>query len=545
MVRDYQLRRPNARCQDLGHGFFTLDGTFECGLIARHSNEEEKLLMSESLQAIFQHVIWNFCYLSVLLGLSAFGIHRYFIIYLFLKNRRKHIEPATRFHDLPAVTVQLPVFNEYYVIRRLIEAVSRLDYPREKLQIQILDDSTDETREIAESEVARLKANGFDIDYCHRDNRKGFKAGALAAGLDHAKGEFVFILDADFVPAPDTLKRTIDHFTDPRVGMVQMRWGHLNRDYSLLTRVQSLFLDGHLLLEQTARSRSGRFFNFNGTAGIWRKSCICDAGGWHYDTLTEDLDLSYRAQMRGWSFVYLPDVVVPAELPVDMNGFKSQQHRWTKGSIQTCKKLLPNIWRSRIPLLIKLEATAHLTSNFGYLLLVLLCVLILPQSFSTHGALYAWLVDLPIFFATSVSIALFYIVAQTHLNPRGWFRELWMFPLTLALATGMSVNNALGVVEAILNYRSEFSRTPKYGIQGERVPMHRVRYVPLKSWLPLVELIFAFYFGYCTWNAAQMGHWLSVPFLLIFLGGFTYVASKSVGFWMQQLAALNPPRSMA
>jgi len=545
MVRDYQLRRPNARCQDLGHGFFTLDGTFECGLIARHSNEEEKLLMSESLQAIFQHVIWNFCYLSVLLGLSAFGIHRYFIIYLFLKNRRKHIEPATRFHDLPAVTVQLPVFNEYYVIRRLIEAVSRLDYPREKLQIQILDDSTDETREIAESEVARLKANGFDIDYSHRDNRKGFKAGALAAGLDHAKGEFVFILDADFVPAPDTLKRTIDDFTDPRVGMVQMRWGHLNRDYSLLTRVQSLFLDGHLLLEQTARSRSGRFFNFNGTAGIWRKSCICDAGGWHYDTLTEDLDLSYRAQMRGWSFVYLPDVVVPAELPVDMNGFKSQQHRWTKGSIQTCKKLLPNIWRSRIPLLIKLEATAHLTSNFGYLLLVLLCVLILPQSFSTHGALYAWLVDLPIFFATSVSIALFYIVAQTHLNPRGWFRELWMFPLTLALATGMSVNNALGVVEAILNYRSEFSRTPKYGIQGERVPMHRVRYVPLKSWLPLVELIFAFYFGYCTWNAAQMGHWLSVPFLLIFLGGFTYVASKSVGFWMQQLAALNPPRSMA
>ena len=545
MVRDYQLRRPNARCQDLGHGFFTLDGTFECGLIARHSNEEEKLLMSESLQAIFQHVIWNFCYLSVLLGLSAFGIHRYFIIYLFLKNRRKHIEPATRFHDFPTVTVQLPVFNEYYVIRRLIEAVSRLDYPREKLQIQILDDSTDETREIAESEVARLKANGFDIDYSHRDNRKGFKAGALAAGLDHAKGEFVFILDADFVPAPDTLKRTIDHFTDPRVGMVQMRWGHLNRDYSLLTRVQSLFLDGHLLLEQTARSRSGRFFNFNGTAGIWRKSCICDAGGWHYDTLTEDLDLSYRAQMRGWSFVYLPDVVVPAELPVDMNGFKSQQHRWTKGSIQTCKKLLPNIWRSRIPLLIKLEATAHLTSNFGYLLLVLLCVLILPQSFSTHGALYAWLVDLPIFFATSVSIALFYIVAQTHLNPRGWFRELWMFPLTLALATGMSVNNALGVVEAILNYRSEFSRTPKYGIQGERVPMHRVRYVPLKSWLPLVELIFAFYFGYCTWNAAQMGHWLSVPFLLIFLGGFTYVASKSVGFWMQQLAALNPPRSMA
>jgi cellulose synthase/poly-beta-1,6-N-acetylglucosamine synthase-like glycosyltransferase len=508
-------------------------------------NEEEKLLMSESLQAIFQHVIWNFCYLSVLLGLSAYGIHRYLIIYLFLKHRRKRCEPPKTFHDLPTVTVQLPVFNEYYVIRRLIEAVSRLDYPREKLQIQILDDSTDETREIALSQVARLKARGFDIDYRHRNNREGFKAGALAAGLNHAKGEFIFILDADFVPRPDTLKRTIDHFTDPEVGMVQMRWGHLNRGYSLLTKVQSLFLDGHLLLEQTARSRSGRFFNFNGTAGIWRKSCISAAGGWHYDTLTEDLDLSYRAQMKGWKFVYLPDVVVPAELPVDMNGFKSQQHRWTKGSIQTCKKLLPKIWRSRLPLLIKLEATAHLTSNFGYLLLVCLCVLILPQSFSTHGALYAWLVDLPIFFATSVSISLFYVVAQTHLNPRGWLGELWMFPLTLALATGMSVNNARGVIEAILNHRSAFSRTPKYGIQAERAPIHRVRYVPPKSWLPLVELAFAFYFAFCTWNAAQMGHWLSVPFLLIFLGGFAYVASKSVGFWIQQISAMNPQRSVA
>ena len=225
-----------------------------------------------------------------------------------------------------------------------------------------------------------------------------------------------------------------------------------------------------------------------------------------------------------------------------MNGFKSQQHRWTKGSIQTCKKFLPTIWRCPLPLYIKIEATAHLTSNFGYLLLVLLCVLVLPQSFRTHGALYAWLVDLPIFFATSVSIALFYLVAQTHLNPRGWLRELWMFPLTLALATGMSVNNALGVIEAILNYRSDFSRTPKYGIQAERAPMHRVRYVPLKSWLPLIEFVFALYFAYCTWNAAQMGHWLSVPFLMIFLGGFTYVAAKSVVFWMQQLAVLAPLR---
>jgi cellulose synthase/poly-beta-1,6-N-acetylglucosamine synthase-like glycosyltransferase len=501
-------------------------------------------VISESLDAIFQNVIWNFCYLSVLLGLSAFGIHRYFIIYLFLRNRRKRIEPAQSFPELPFVTVQLPVFNEYYVIRRLIRAVGSLDYPRDRLQIQILDDSVDETGEIAQSEAALLRARGLDVQYLHRNNREGFKAGALAAGLKTAKGEFIFILDADFVPAPDTLKRTIHHFTDPQLGMVQMRWGHLNRDYSLLTTVQSLFLDGHLLLEQTARSRSGRFFNFNGTAGIWRKACIRDSGGWQHDTLTEDLDLSYRAQMKGWRFVYLPDIVVPGELPVDINGFKSQQHRWTKGSIQTCKKILPAIWRSHLPILIKLEATAHLTANFGYLLLVLLCVLILPQSYATHGALYAWLIDLPIFFATSVSISLFYIVAQTHLNPRAWLRELWMFPLTLALATGMSVNNAQGVIEAILNRRSEFSRTPKYGIQASRAPMRRVRYMPLKSWLPLVELMFALYFAFCTWNAAKMGHWLSVPFLMIFLAGFAYIALKSVSFWIQQVAVLNPSRSM-
>jgi cellulose synthase/poly-beta-1,6-N-acetylglucosamine synthase-like glycosyltransferase len=504
---------------------------------------EKNFVMSESLDAIFQNVIWNFCYVIVLLGLSAFGIHRYFIIYLFLKNRRRRIEPAQTFGDLPSVTVQLPIFNEYYVVRRLIRAVGSLDYPREKLQIQILDDSNDETREIAECEATRLRTQGFDVEYRHRDNREGFKAGALAEGLDSAKGEFIFILDADFVPAPDTLKTNIHHFTDPHLGMVQMRWGHLNRDCSLLTRVQSLFLDGHLLLEQTARSRSGRFFNFNGTAGIWRKSCISDAGGWHDDTLTEDLDLSYRAQMKGWRFVYLPDFVVPGELPEEMNGFKSQQHRWTKGSIQTCKKILPAIWRSRFSWLIKLEATAHLTANFCYLLLVLLCVLILPQSYVTHGALYAWLVDLPIFFATSVSIALFYIVAQSHLNPRGWLRELWMFPLTLALATGMSVNNAWGVIEAIFNRQSEFSRTPKYG-QGDRTNMRRVRYLPKKSWLPLFELVFAAYFAYCTWNAAVMGQWFSVPFLMIFLGGFGYIASKSVSFWIQQISALQPSRSI-
>lgn len=502
--------------------------------------------MSGSLDAIFQNVIWSTCYLIVLIGLSVYGIHRYCIIYLFLKSRKKKVEPAGHFEQLPRVTVQLPVFNEFYVVRRLIEAVSKLDYPKELLQIQILDDSTDETRDIAADEAARLKARGFDIAHLHRVNREGFKAGAMAAGMEEATGEYIFILDADFVPEPDSLKRCIHHFTDSNVGMVQMRWGHLNRDYSLLTKVQAMFLDGHLLLEQTARSSSGRFFNFNGTAGIWRKSCIENAGGWHHDTLTEDLDLSYRAQMKGWKFVFLPDVIVPAELPVDMNGFKSQQHRWTKGSIQTCKKLLPAIWRAKLPLLIKLEATIHLTSNFGYLLLVLLCILILPQSFATHGSLYSLLVDIPIFFATTVSITLFYIVAQRHLNPTGWMREILHLPLLLALATGMSVNNAVGVIEAMVNHQSEFTRTPKYGIETSRKRVRTVRYLPLKSLLPIIEILFALYFAYCTFRAIQQGNWITVPFLTMFLAGFVYVASKSIGFWIQQIASfIFAPRTPA
>lgn len=502
--------------------------------------------MSGSLEAIFHHVTWSICYLSVLIGLSAYGLHRYCIIYLFLKHRKDKIEPAAKFEKLPRVTVQMPIFNEYYVVRRLIEAVRQLDYPRDLLQIQILDDSTDETSQIGEDEATKLRALGYDVEYLHRDNRHGFKAGAMEEGMASATGEFIFILDADFVPQPDLLLRSIHHFTDPKVGMVQMRWGHLNRDYSLLTKVQSMFLDAHLLLEQTARSRSGRFFNFNGTAGIWRASTIVDAGGWQHDTLTEDLDLSYRAQMKGWKFVYLPDVVVPAELPVDMNGFKSQQHRWTKGSIQTCKKLLPAVWRAKLPLVVKLEATIHLTSNFGYLLLVMLCILILPQSFVTDkGAVYTWLVDIPIFFATSVSIGLFFLVGQIQLHPRTWLRDLWLMPFTLALATGMSLNNARGVIEAILNKESEFTRTPKYGIEAGRAPVRRVRYMPLKSFMPLIEIIFALYFGYCLWNAVAQTNWFSVPFLLIFFGGFSYVASKSIAFWLQQAGFFLPSRPAA
>lgn len=484
------------------------------------------------MQGSFGYALWTICYLTVLFGLSAYGIHRYFIIYLFLKNRKREPAPAGHFDELPRVTVQLPIFNEIYVVERLLRSVSELDYPREKLQIQVLDDSTDDTRQVTADCAGELRRRGYDVDLVHRVDRTGFKAGALAEGFRSATGEFICILDADFVPPPDLLKRTIDFFTDPNVGMIQTRWGHLNRGYSLLTRVQAMFLDGHLVLEQTARSRSGRFFNFNGTAGLWRKSCIADAGGWQHDTLTEDLDLSYRAQLAGWKFIFLPNVVTPAELPVDMNGFKSQQHRWTKGSIQTCKKLLPKIWRSKLPMPIKIEATGHLVSNFAYLLLACLCVLLHPSTGGPQAWVRTVLIDIPIFLTASVSVAIFYICAQRELHPRTWMREMLLLPCLLALGVGLSINNARAVLEAMFNHKSDFCRTPKYGIERKSQSWRSCRYMPLKSLLPVAEFAFAIYFSYFVFYALAHRQFLSVPFLLMFQAGFLYVAVCSVRSWL-------------
>jgi hypothetical protein len=318
--------------------------------------------------------------------------------------------------------------------------------------------------------------------------------------------------------------------------MIQTRWGHINRTYSLLTRVQAMFLDGHLLLEQTARSRSGRFFNFNGTAGLWRKSCIETSGGWQHDTLTEDLDLSYRAQLKGWRFVFLRDLVTPAELPVDMGGFKSQQHRWTKGSVQTCKKLLPSIWRSELPLQIKVEATAHLTSNFAYLLLIFLCVLMNPTNDGLGSGMWrSILLDIPIFAAASLSSAVFYFCAQRALYPKTWMKEILLFPLLLGLGVGLALNNARAVLEALFNHQSEFTRTPKYGIEGKKQNWRKSRYTSLKSLLPIFELGFAIYFTCLVVKAAIHGQYLSLPFLILFQGGFSYVAITSLAQWLPRI----------
>ena len=488
------------------------------------------------MQGSLGTTIWTISYFVVLFGLSLFGLHRYVIVYLFLKNRRRAPEPLGTFEQLPKVTVQLPIFNELYVVERLLKSVAALDYPRELLEVQVLDDSTDETVEIAAKSIAILKAAGLDIVHIHRSDRTGYKAGALENGLTTCKGEYVLILDADFVPTPDMLRKTIHHFTDPKVGMIQTRWGHLNRTYSLLTRVQAMFLDGHLLLEQTARSRSGRFFNFNGTAGLWRRTCIADSGGWQHDTLTEDLDLSYRAQLKGWRFVFLPDLVTPAELPVDMNGFKSQQHRWTKGSIQTCIKLLPAVWKADLPLLVKLEGTAHLTANYAYLLLFFLCILMHPNS---DGGPYSFwrmmLVDVPIYLSASLPAAVFYICAQRELYPKSWLKEILLLPMVLALGVGLAINNARAVLEALLGHQSEFTRTPKYGIERRTQSWKKARYLPIKSILPLVELAFAIYFTYLLSYAFIHQNWLNVIFLSLFQIGFGYVALCSLAQWFPWL----------
>src|SRR5579862_605295 len=378
-------------------------------------------------------------YFIVLILLAGYGMHRYVLVYLYYKHRKNRTtEPAAHFEDLPRITVQLPIFNEQYVVERLLEAVCKLDYPRDKLDIQVLDDSTDETVNVARGLVERYAAVGNPITYHHRTNRHGYKAGALAEGMESAKGEFIAIFDADFTPPEDFLMRTIHHFTDPKIGMVQTRWTHINRNYSFLTEVEAILLDGHFVLEHSGRARSGVFFNFNGTAGVWRRSAIEEAGGWQHDTLTEDTDLSYRAQLRGWKFLYLPDIECASELPIDMNGFKAQQARWAKGLMQTAKKILPRVWKSDAPFHVKAEAFFHLTANISYPLMVLFSAMLLPAMIVRfyQGWLQMLLIDLPLFLASTCSISSFYLVAQKELRPKSWWRTFLYMPFVMATGIG-------------------------------------------------------------------------------------------------------------
>ncbi len=477
-------------------------------------------------------VEWLFLavYFLILAVLGVYGSHRYQMAYLYYRHKYRLPTPKGTLTELPKVTIQLPIFNEMYVVERLVDTVCKIDYPRDLLEIQVLDDSTDETCGIARAVVERNRKAGHNVVYIHRTNREGFKAGALEHGLTLATGDYVAVFDADFVPAPDFLRRTVPFFADPKVGMVQVRWGHLNREYSLLTEAQGILLDGHFIIEHTARNRAGCFFNFNGTAGIWRRSTIADAGGWQHDTLTEDLDLSYRSQLKGWQFIFLPEVVSPAEVPVDMNAFKSQQHRWAKGSIQTARKLLPRILKSDLPYQVKREAFFHLTNNMAFLLMVILSAM-MPLSMVVrfqHGLYGTLFLDLPFFLSATVSVGAFYVAAQREAGRTMWERIKYL-PFVMALGIGMAISNARAVLEALLGQQSAFERTPKTGAEGKllKTPVKKT-YRGNKSLLPAIELAFAAYFTLAIWYAVEKKIWTSLPFLMIFLVGFLYVGASSL-----------------
>ncbi|MCL2639226.1 MAG: glycosyltransferase [Phycisphaerales bacterium] len=491
------------------------------------------------------HFVLVGLYLLTLGVLTIYGMHRYVQVYLYWKHHRKTPAAAGTFEELPQVTVQLPMYNEMYVVRRIIEGACGLDYPREKLQIQVLDDSTDESAGIAQECCEEMRRLGHNVQYIHRTNRQGYKAGALTNGLAHATGEFIVIFDADFVPAKEMLKKSIHFFTDPNVGCVQTRWDHMNRMDSLLTKCQAIFLDGHFMIEHTARNRSGRFINFNGTAGTWRRKAIDDSGGWQHDTLTEDVDLSYRAQLRGWQFVFLPEVLAPAELPPEIVGFKQQQHRWTKGQVQTAVKLLPTILKASLPWKVKAEAFFHLTCPAVYLPAVVLSLILFPvwfvdpELFTVSKSALMAMVIASFCGLLTASAGTFYMLSQKAVGRSQW-RTFLMVPMLMGLGMGICVMNALAVLEGLFGRQdTEFVRTPKYGSEGRGTGWKKKAGTYNKkklSLLPFVEIGFGLYLAVCAVAAIWMWQaWGTVPFLLIFSFGYLYVGGLTVhGRWVAE-----------
>ena len=473
---------------------------------------------------------------TVLLGVvSLYGLHRYALVYLYWRHRHKVPVPAGHFDELPVVTIQLPMFNERFVARRIIEKICQIDYPRDKLHIQVLDDSTDDTVEIARLTSEEMRRCGFDVEFIHRENREGFKAGALGNGMKTVKGEFISIFDADFVPKPDFLMNTIHYFTDPKICVVQSRWDHLNREDSLLTKSQAIFLDGHFAIEHVGRNRSGRFMSFNGTGGTWRREAIEDAGGWRHDTLTEDLDLSYRAQLKGWKFIFLPDLISPAELPPDMSGFKAQQFRWTKGGAQNAIKLLPKVLLSKAPLKVKVEAFFHLTAFTVHMFMFGLVTLMFPAMYLQYlplesGTIWRGMVDMIIFALATMSATVFYCASQGALKGN-WRSALKYLPMMMALGVGLCVSNTKAILEAWFGRKSDFVRTPKY---GEGKPAHaQTAYLDQRekrkrNWLPAAEFLMGLYMSGCLLCCIfDVRSAMTAPFLAIFAFGFFYVSITS------------------
>ncbi len=470
-------------------------------------------------------------YFSILTILSVYGAHRLYMLLLYFRHKRDVPQPLGGPDYRPHVTVQLAVFNEMNVIERLMDYVVRMRWPKEKLEIQLLDDSTDETIKVAQAVCDKYRALGYDISYIHRTDRTGYKAGALDNGLKVAKGELVAMFDADFLPTPDFLELAVPHFADTKVAFVQGCWDHLNRDFSLLTQVQAILLDGHFIFEHTARHRSKAFFNFSGTAGMWRVSAIADAGGWEHDTITEDADLSYRAQLKGWKGVYLKDLVVPAELPVEVNAFKSQQHRWAKGNAQVIRKLMLTIWKSKESLHTKLECWFHLTANCNYMLMVVLAVIMVPSMIIRAGTPWYILLatDGPFFLLNAVSVGLYFGLSQKEVkNNKNWTKRLKYIPGLMGLGIGLALNQAKAVLEGFFTDDKEFKRTPKLGVDENGHALHKRAYKVPKSLVTFLELGFAIYYLAAVIVAIYIRKWASVPFLWLFFSGFAYISLFSL-----------------
>lgn len=471
-----------------------------------------------------------FTYIGSLLILFTFGSHGFIMIYYYLKHRHKRDDFTKELESYPVVTLQLPIYNEMYVIERLIKTVCEMDYPIDKLEIQVLDDSTDETVEIVANIVKEYQLRGFDIHHIHRTDRTGYKAGALKEGLKVAKGEFVGIFDADFIPRKNFLKIVLPFFKDPKIGMVQTRWEHLNRAYSLVTQIQALALDGHFVLEQQVRNKAGYFINFNGTSGVWRKECIFDAGNWEADTLTEDLDLSYRAQLKGWKFKYLTDFTTPSEVPSEINSLKSQQFRWTKGAIETARKMLFRVWAAKLPLKTKIMCTFHLTNNIVFPFILVACLLNMPIVLIKNTGLYdTYFIFMSVFVLAFIASFLFYLYSQKDVY-EDWRSRILLFPVFMAGSMGFAINNTKAVFEALINKKSEFVRTPKYGIEGDKDKWQDKKYVHKKfvKFSVVLELIIALYSLACVVVSAVTLQISAIPFQLMYTFGFGLVAYLSI-----------------
>jgi len=465
-------------------------------------------------------------YTITALWLAAYGLNAFILAFLYLRNREHNPElPPTELEALPTVTVQIPTFNEHHVIARVIDAVAALDYPRDRLEIQILDDSTDDTVELARRRATFHRARGLDISVLRRPDRRGFKAGALSWGLERARGDFVAIFDADFRPNPDFLLQTVPHFLDrPRLGLVQTRWSHLNGDYSALTRAQAIAFDGHFVVEQTGRDRSGLLMNFNGTAGVWRKTCISESGGWESTTLSEDLDLSYRAQLAGWQTLYLPGVDAPAELPPQIAAFKRQQARWTQGSVQTLRKLVGPILRSpRLSLTQKGMALLHLSGYLAHALMVVLLIATLPllllggrpPSLGNIGLLL------------SLGPPFVYVISQRALYP-DWARRLLTFPLLVLVGVGIAWNNSLAVWRGLRRWGGTFARTPKFRVEGAAGHWLNSAYRLGADKSVLGEGFLACYALAAAAVARSTGQYGMLPFLLLYAAAFGTVAALEI-----------------